>query len=391
MVSDRLTALDEYKLLGRSGLRVSPLCLGTMTWGTNWGEMGTDSDESRKVFDRYLEKGGNFFDTANIYQGGSSEKALGEYISGYRSQIVTATKYSLNAAEVNAQGEHHFGKKIINPTPACISGNSRKSMVENLDASLKRMGTGYTDVFYVHIWEYRTPRMEVLRALDDVVRSGKALYIAISDTPAWVVSALQVEADIRGFSRFVGLQTRYNLLDRSFEYDLEPCCAEFGLGGIPWGILAEGFLTGKYQKGADLSGGRASSVETHVDNDQNWEIIDTVRAIAKECGRSPVQVATNWMMQKPSICAPLVGARTLKQLDENLASMEFTLTQDQMERLDKVSDRQPNKHKDKHMVPFPHNYYTYLTSYVTRSKVQFPEVAHSYVARCSGDPYRYQH
>ncbi|CAG8493321.1 3775_t:CDS:2, partial [Gigaspora rosea] len=209
-VKDTIGDLDDYVLLGRSGLRISPLCLGTMTFGEKFG-FGTNYEGSKEVFDCYFEKGGNFIDTANVYNYGESEQFLKELIADKRSQVVLATKYSC--------------------------GNHRKSLTENVNESLKRLGTGYIDLLYVHIWDFRTPIEEVMRSLDDVVRSGKVLYV---DAPAWVVSSANMLADLRGWSRFIGLQTRYNLLDRSLEFDLQPACAEYDVGIIPWGCVAEG-------------------------------------------------------------------------------------------------------------------------------------------------------
>ncbi|KAF9428631.1 hypothetical protein BGZ94_001654, partial [Podila epigama] len=288
-INKTLTALDNYVLLGKSGLRVSPLSLGTMTFGDRWG-FGSDFETCKAIFDKYYEAGGNFFDTANMYNNGDSERFLGEYISGKRSECVVATKYSLSAIPDGLSDKYkpfirlgEPGKKRPNPN-AC--GNHRKSLVETLDGSLKRMGTGYTDILYVHLWEYRTPVQEVMRALDDVVRSGKAHYVAISDAPAWVVSSANMLADLRGLSPFIGLQSRYNLLDRSLEAELQPMCAEHGLGIIPWATLAEGFLSGKHnQDKSDTTSKRQTS--GHAANPKNWRILDEVKAIAAECVKTP--------------------------------------------------------------------------------------------------------
>ncbi|KAF9357663.1 hypothetical protein BGX26_003338 [Mortierella sp. AD094] len=325
-IDKALTALDNYVLLGKSGLRVSPLSLGAMGFGAN-------PETSKKMFDTYYEKGGNFFDTANIYTNGDSERFLGEYISSKRSQCVVATKYSINPA---------LGESLAGVTPGRnpnAGGNHRKNLVETLDGSLKRMGTGYVDVLYVHAWEFRTPIFEVMRALDDVVRSGKAHYVAISDTPSWVISSANTLADLRGLTPFIGLQTRYNLLNRSLESDLQPMCADFGIGIIPWSVLAEGFLSGKHSREqTDQDSKRQTSVDTHTKDDKNWQILDEVKAIAKECNKTPAQVAVNWIMQKPGITSPLIGARTMEQLEDNLGALEFTLTEEQMARLDAVSN-----------------------------------------------------
>ncbi|KAG0291088.1 hypothetical protein BGZ98_003146, partial [Dissophora globulifera] len=286
-IDQALTALDNYVLLGKSGLRVSPLALGTMGFGNN-------KEVCKQIFDTYHEKGGNFYDTANVYTNGDSERFLGEYIADKRSECVIATKYSVNQSFAEVLSGNNVRS---NPN---AGGNHRKNMVESLDASLKRLGTGYVDILYVHLWEYRTPVYEVMRALDDVVRSGKALYVAISDTPSWVVSSANTMAELRGLTPFIGLQTRYNLLDRSLESEIQPMCAEHGLGIVPWSILAEGFLTGKHTR-QELSKDtkREGPVAGYVSNDKNWKILEEVQIIAKECKKTPAQVATNWMLQRP--------------------------------------------------------------------------------------------
>ncbi|KAG0021957.1 hypothetical protein BGZ81_008736 [Podila clonocystis] len=340
-INEALTALDNYVLLGKSGLRVSPLALGTMTFGEQWG-FGSNKETSRKMFDKYYEEGGNFFDTANCYTNGESERFLGEYISGKRTECVVATKYSINPCSDDLAEKYiptfrgpgvKPGNKRPNPN---AGGNHRKSLVETLDGSLKRMGTGYTDILYVHLWEYRTPIQEVMRALDDVVRSGKALYVGISDAPAWVTATGNSIAELRGLTPFIGMQTRFNMLNRSLEAEIQPMCAEHGLGIVPWGILAEGFLTGKHTK--EEAGSTKRQVTGHFADPKNWRILDEVRAIAAECDRTPAQVALNWTMQKPGITAPLLGVRTLEQLEDNLGALEFTLSSDQMSRLDQVSN-----------------------------------------------------
>ncbi|CAB4441402.1 unnamed protein product [Rhizophagus irregularis] len=334
-------ALDDYVLLGRSGLRVSPLCLGAMTFGESWG-LGATKEESKKVFDLYYEKGGNFFDTSCNYNFGDSERFLGDYVSGKRSDVVIATKYTCNNTFM--QKERRF-----NPN---FGGNHRKSLVENLDESLKRLNMSYVDILYVHIFEYRTPIEEMMRSLDDVVRSGKVLYVAASDIPSWAFTRGNTIAELRGWSPFIGLQARYNLLDRTSEFDLQPACAELGAGIIPWGIIADGFLTGKYTKESTIdvkSGYRNQAIAGHFKHEQNWKILDEVVAISKEINRSPVQVSLNWIQQKPGVTSPLIGARTVSQLEENLKSLEFKLTPEQMKRLDDVS--QPTGRE----VPFPYS------------------------------------
>ncbi|CAG8688747.1 16926_t:CDS:10 [Rhizophagus irregularis] len=333
-------SLDDYVLLGRSRLRVSPLCLGAMTFGETWG--GSNKEESKKFFDLYYEKGGNFFDTACNYQ---------------------------------------FVELIINENSTIenIGGNHRKSLVENLDGSLKRLNVSYVDILYVHVYEYRTPIEEYMRALDDVVRSGKALYVAVSDIPAWALSRSNTLAELRGWSPFIGLQTRYNLLDRSLEFDLQTACAEHEVGIIPWGIVAEGFLTGRYTRESTKSHSitkfeneskmvdeyRSLSIQSHSKSEKNWEILDEVIAISKEINRSPAQVAMNWIQQKPGVTSSIIGARTFAQLEDNLKSLEFKLTPEQMKRLDDVS--QPTGRE----IPFPYSYHDQFDTFIGKN-IQVP-------------------
>ncbi|CAG8718551.1 34639_t:CDS:10, partial [Gigaspora margarita] len=284
-IKETIGALDDYVLLGRSGLRISPLCLGALTFGETSG-IGSNYEESKKVFDYYYEQGGNFIDTANTYNRGESERFLGEYIADKRSQVVLSTKYTMNATSL-------FPNAKFNPN---AGGNHRKSLVENLDESLKRLGTGYIDLMYLHIWDFRTPIEEVMRSFDDVVRSGKVHYVAVSDTPAWVISRANTMAELRGWSQFIGLQSRYNLLNRSLEYDLQSACAELDVGIIPWGCVAEGFLTGRYTKESianlkKAGGGslRNLSIFRSAENEQSWKILDEVTAIANEIKRTPAQ------------------------------------------------------------------------------------------------------
>ncbi|CAG8517877.1 8047_t:CDS:10, partial [Gigaspora rosea] len=355
-IKETIGALDDYVLLGRSGLRVSPLCLGAMSVYNYYGTELHHIICSPLYNDNKLTGCLLFLDTANIYNLGESEQFLKEYIADKRSQVVIATKYTMNPTVMMPNVK-------FNPN---AGGNNRKSLVENLNESLKRLGTGYTDILYVHAWEYNTPIEEVMRSLDDVVRSGKALYVAVSDTPAWVISCTNMLADLRGWSRFIGLQTRYNLLNRSLEFDIQSACAEFEVGIVPWGCLAEGFLTGKYtresiantKKGSNMSDYRSNSAIGFAEDEQNWKILDEVIAIAAEIKRSPVQVTLNWISQKPGITSPLVGARTKAQLVENLKALEFKLTPEQMERLDAVS-------APKH-IPFPYSYVSNLQNIVNK-------------------------
>ena len=224
----------RYKLLGKSGLRVSELCLGAMTFGEDWGSMlpGASKEEAKKIFDLFVSKGGNFIDTANIYQNGTSEKYVGEFISSERERFVVATKYTLTT----------------NPNDPNASGNHRKNLVQSVEASLKRLNTHYIDLLWVHMWDPMTPIEEVMRSLDDLIRSGKILYIGISDVPAWVVSNANAIADLRSWSSFIGLQIMYNLIERSAERELLPMARALDIGVTVWSPLGGGVLSGKYNK-----------------------------------------------------------------------------------------------------------------------------------------------
>lgn len=318
-----LTQLNNYRLLGRSGLRVSPLCLGTMTFGTDWN-FGANQEESRKIFDLYIERGGNFIDTANNYTNGTSETFLGEFIAQHREHLVLATKYSLNTH----RGDPNAG------------GNHRKNLVQALEASLQRLKTDYIDIYWLHCWDFMTPIEEVMRALDDLVRAGKVLYLGISDTPAWKVAQANTIAHLRGLTPFVAMQVEYNLLERSPERDLIPMAQELDISVLPWSPLAGGLLTGKYSKNSgtdtDVDGGRGSWVTDKLD-DRNTRIADVVQKIAQEIGRSPAQVALNWLLQKNSNIVPIIGARTIKQLEDNLSCLDFVLPPQYMDYLDGVS------------------------------------------------------
>lgn len=327
------TTLDSYRLLGRSGLRVSPLSLGTMTFGVTNG-WGTDDAEATEMVGRYVDAGGNFIDTANFYgaQGGS-ERVLAPLIRDRRERIVLATKYTLtmSAGDPNA------------------SGNQRKNMVQAVEASLKRLGTDYIDLFYLHMWDGTTSVEEVLRAFDDLVRAGKIVYAGLSDIPAWQASRMQAIADLRGWTPFVALQIPYNLTERTVERDLMPMAREMGMGVLPWSPLAGGVLSGKYKR-SDLDGSGSANVTGATSlsrkdinlatgrlSDKNLDIVDAVQAVAAEMGRPVAQVALAWTLLSPAVTSPILGARTLAQFDDNLAALEISFSEDQIRRLDEVS------------------------------------------------------
>jgi len=318
----------RYKLLGRSGLRVSELALGTMTFGEEWG-WGASKEESRRMFDAYAEAGGNFLDTANRYTEGTSERYVGEFIAPDRDHWLVATKYTL-------------WMRRDDPN---FSGNHRKNMVRALEASLKRLGTDYIDLYWVHAWDFTTPAAEVMRALDDMVRAGKILHVGISDTPAWIVSRANTLAEVRGWSPAVALQLRYSLIDRTAERDLIPMARAMDMAITPWSILGAGTLTGKYSRGSLPEKGRAK--EGAATDERNLRIADAVVDIAEEIGCTPSQVAVSWVRQQHGVIVPLVGARNLAQLEDNLGALDVTLDDAQLGRLDEVSAIEPG---------FPHDF-----------------------------------
>ncbi len=308
----------RYKLLGRSGLRVSELALGTMTFGEDWG-WGASKEESQKMFDAYAEAGGNFVDTANRYTEGTSESYVGDFIAPDRAHFVLATKYTL----------------FTHRNDPNASGNHRKNMVQALEASLKRLKTDYVDIYWVHAWDFMTPVEEVMRALDDLVRSGKVLYVGISDAPSWVISQANTLADLRGWSRFIGLQLQYSLIERTIEREHLPMARTLDIGVTAWGALGSGILTGKYNKDAAASG-RAASWGTV--SEHNLAIAQEVVNIAEEIDVAPSQVALNWVRQQPGVVIPLIGAKKASQIQDNLGCLNFALTDEHIARLNKVSD-----------------------------------------------------
>ncbi|MDN3551463.1 aldo/keto reductase [Mucilaginibacter aquaedulcis] len=307
----------NYKLLGRSGLKVSELCLGTMGFGTEAG-WGADKDTSFAIMDAYANAGGNFLDTANIYKLGTSEKIIGEYMSNHdRDYFVVATKYSLK-------------DNMTNPN---ASGNNRKNMMRSVEESLKRLKTDFIDVLYLHIWDDITPIDEVLRAMDDLIKQGKINYAAISDTPAWVVAKGNTLAELMGWSQFIALQIEYSLLARTAERELIPMAKHFGMTVTPWAPLAGGALTGKYLKGDK---GRIKTESKRL-NAQAEGITRVVMDIAAELGASESHVALNWTRQQGFSCIPIVGATKVDQLLDNLKTVDVVLNNEQLKRLNDAS------------------------------------------------------
>jgi aryl-alcohol dehydrogenase-like predicted oxidoreductase len=342
----------KYQLLGKSGLRVSELCLGAMTFGEEWG-WGASKEECHKIFNAYVDAGGNFIDTANKYTEGTSEKYIGEFIASDRDRFVLATKYTSNTR----RGDPNAG------------GNHRKNMIQSLEASLKRLNTDYIDLYWVHAWDPLTPIEEMMRALDDMVRSGKILYIGISDAPAWIVSQVNTLANLKGWTEFTGLQIEYSLIERTPERELLPMADALNIGVTAWSPLGGGVLTGKYnksnreeqrqtqQQNTSSSSSTAfvaqegnsrlevqNEFASRVLNDRNMLIAQEVSKIAKEIGCSAAQVALNWVRQQNIMSPagknkiiPIIGARKETQIKDNLACLESELTTEQMQRLNEVS------------------------------------------------------
>lgn len=316
----------RYKLLGKSGLRVSEVCLGTMTFGEEWEGMkvAAPRDECQKIFDAFAQAGGNFIDTANYYNFGSSEKYLADFIGAERERFVIATKYSLS----------------MRPNDPNAGGNHRKNMVQSLEASLRRLKTDYIDLYWLHAWDFTTPANEVMHAFDDMVRAGKVLHIGISDTPAWIVAKANTIAQLRGWREFVGLQVPYSLVERAVERELLPMARDFSMSVAAWAPLGMGVLTGKYSKrNSTPANGRLEGAEhphlTAFTSERSFAIAEKVQQLADELGRKPSQVALSWIRHKGAI--PIVGARKAAQIVENIECVDLNLSADQVRTLDEVS------------------------------------------------------
>jgi aryl-alcohol dehydrogenase-like predicted oxidoreductase len=317
-------ALTDYITIGHSGLRVSPFCLGAMTFGEDWG-WGSSVAESEAIISRYMERGGNFIDTANVYTKGHSEKIVGDLIgrdASRRDRVVLATKFFGNLYPGDPNG----------------GGAGRKTIVESCEQSLRRLQTGYIDLYWMHCWDRFTPVEETMRALDDLVAAGKVRYIGFSDTPAWKVSQAQTIARFRGWAPLVALQIEYSLLERTVEGELIPMALEMGLGVTPWSPLKSGVLSGKYTRdnAATAKADRGERVTQNL-GEKVYAIIDELIAIGKELTASPASVALAWVQGRPGVASTIIGARRMDQLDQNLAALDLGLTADQIRRLDKLS------------------------------------------------------
>jgi len=292
-----------------------------MTFGPEWG-WGASEDEASKIFDAYAEAGGNFVDTADRYTDGTSEKLVGRFVASDRDRFVLATKYTLSTR----------------PDDPNASGNHRKNLVQSLDASLRRLGTDRVDLYWVHIWDPLTPMEETMRALDDVVRAGKVLYVGISDTPAWVIARANTMAEFRGWTPFAAVQSQYSLVERTAERDLLPMARDLDLAFTSWGALGSGVLTGKYNQDRSGGGGRIDRNQMEsARSERNLAIAAEVVAVAEEAGATPSQVALAWVRQQPGVVIPVLGASKAHQIADNLASADLFLTPAQLERLDRAS------------------------------------------------------
>jgi aryl-alcohol dehydrogenase-like predicted oxidoreductase len=316
--------LDHYVTLGHSGLRVSPMCLGAMTFGEDLG-WGTSVEDSQAIINRFLDRGGNFIDTANVYTHGHSEKIIGDHLAkdrARRDRVVLATKF--------------FGGMY--PGDPNSGGTNRKAIVNAAENSLRRLQTDYIDLYWMHAWDQTTPIEETLRALDDLVTSGKVRYIGFSDTPAWKCAEAQTIAKFRGFAPVIALQIEYSLLERTVEGELVPMALELGLGITPWSPLKSGVLSGKYTRDnhGSQKADRGAFAEANL-NDKTYDIVDALSAIAREKDSTPARVALAWLAQKPGVTSIILGARRLSQLDDNLAAADLVLSPGDVQKLDEIS------------------------------------------------------
>ncbi len=325
----------EYRFLGKTGLRVSELCLGAMTFGRE-----TSEQDSYDMMDRFIEAGGNFIDTANVYSTGVSEEIVGRWLNKHtRDDIVLATKVRFPMGD----GPNDLGL-------------SRKHILSSVEASLRRLQTDYIDLYQVHAWDPVTPLGETLSTLDGLVKSGKVRYIGVSNFTGWQLQKAIDTSHRRGWEPFVSLQPLYNLLDRTLEWELIPVCENEGLGVIPWSPLRGGWLSGKFRRGMEEppQGTRVRVAEERgwgeswsaYNTDRTWAVIDELIAVAEEAGKSPAQVALNWLLQRPGVTSPIIGARTMQQLEDNIGAAGWALDAEQMERLTSISEQE---------MPYPYN------------------------------------
>jgi aryl-alcohol dehydrogenase-like predicted oxidoreductase len=300
-----------------------------MTFGTEWG-WGSPSDTAKQILDRYLEAGGNFIDTADMYTNGKSEELLGQFLAGRRDRVVLATKYTFNAFP----GDPNAG------------GNSRKNLMRAVEGSLRRLQTDYIDLFWVHAWDTMTPVEEVMYGLDTLVRQGKIRYIGLSDTPAWYLSRAQTLAELRGWEKVAALQLEYSLVERNIEREHVPAALHLGMGICPWSPLAGGLLSGKYTRDGQGQGRLAITKDSGNPvfmkfSERNFDIVDALLSVSKEIGKSPAQVALNWITKRPGVTSTLIGATKIDQLESNLTALDFDIPEALSRRLDEASRPDP--------------------------------------------------
>jgi len=337
--TSRHDGLDSYFTLGRSGLRVSRLSLGAMTFGTEWG-WGADRAATQRIFDQYVDAGGNFIDTADVYTNGTSERWLGEFVKARqaRDQLVLASKFTFNLGEKNGN----------------IGGNGRKNILRAVEGSLQRLGTDYLDLYYLHAWDQVTPVEEVMRTLDDLVRAGKVRHIGLSDVPAWYAARAQTLAEWRGFEPVSALQMQYSLVERNLEHEFSRLATELGMGLTVWSPLASGLLSGRYRADTPADGRLAAMKDNgnpafqHL-TERNWKIVAELDRVSREVDRPMAQVALNWVANRPGVASVIVGASKPEQLAVNLGALDFTLPAQLVARLDEAS--QP-------VTPFPYYFFT---------------------------------
>jgi aryl-alcohol dehydrogenase-like predicted oxidoreductase len=322
----------RYRVFGSSGLRISELCLGTMTFGETWG-WGSSKQEAKDVFDAFANAGGNLIDTANQYTEGDSERWVGEFIHSEREKFVLATKYSMATSTEYVGG----------------SGNSRKHMLESVNASLKRLNTDYIDIYWVHCWDFLTPVEEVMRGLDDLVRSGKVNYVGISNTPAWVIAQCNTLARERGWTPFNAMQLKYNLLVRDIEAEFLPMARDMDLSIFAWSPLANGVLSGKYnaQNTETSEDSKRSSLMAGRVPAHQFAVVDAVREVANQLSASPAQIALAWLRSRDPRIIPVLGARTVQQMENNLACLDIQLTAESLDKLNQAAAFH---------LPYPHDY-----------------------------------
>lgn len=319
-------SLDSYVTLGRSGLRVSPFCLGAMTFGAGW-DWSCEPEHAEAIMNRYFELGGNFIDTANIYTRGQSEEIIGNYLNQDRSRrdrMVISTKFAAN----------------MYPTDPNGGGAGAKNIIQSCEQSLRRLKTDYIDLYWLHLYDPHTPIEETMRTLEQLVQSGKVRYIGISDTPAWLVSRAQTIAQFRGWSPLIALQIEYNLLERSVEDELIPMAKELGLGVVPWSPLRNGMLSGKYTRSTNEADGRAKQFGMQF-GEREYSLIDELIKIGSNHNTTAAAIALAWVKSHSEVSSLLLGVRSIKQLEDNLQALDITLTSEELSNLDALS--QPNR------------------------------------------------